>query len=89
MQNVVDLVISCLFTVYWTARLLKAVVVVYTTLIDLQLALVEVDDVRVAVGQQTLRTPLTADTTFLVAGENAVDTVSIFSEEMVEESTYA
>jgi hypothetical protein len=50
---------------------------VYLARTDLQLALVEVDDVRVAVREQTLGTPLTADTTFLVAGEDAMNAVSI------------
>jgi hypothetical protein len=50
---------------------------VYLAQTDLQLALVEVDDVRVAVREQTLCTPLTADTTFLVAREDAMITVSI------------
>jgi hypothetical protein len=49
----------------------------YLAQTDLQLALVEMDDVRVAVGEQTLGTPLTADATFLVAGEDAMHTVSI------------
>jgi hypothetical protein len=50
---------------------------VYLAQSDLQLALVEVDDVRVAVGEQTLGAPLAADTTFLVAGEDAMNAVSI------------
>jgi hypothetical protein len=62
---------------------------VYAMLIDLELALVKVDDVRVAVRQQTLCTPFTANTTFLVAGENAMNTVSIVLENMVREITYA
>lgn len=48
-----------------------------TALTDLQLALVKVDDVRVAVRDETLCTPLTANTTLLVATEHAMDTVSI------------
>jgi len=67
--------------------LLKACI--YITLTDLQLALVEVNDVRVAVGQQTLGAPLTTNTTFLVAGEDAVNTVSILSEYMARKITYA
>jgi len=45
--------------------------------------------VRVAVRQQTLGTPLTTNTTFLVAGEDAVDTVSILSGNMARGVTYA
>lgn len=64
--------------------LLKACI--YTALANLQLALVEVNDVRVAVGQQTLGAPFTTDTTFLVAGEDAVNTVSILLETWLEGS---
>jgi hypothetical protein len=56
---------------------------------NLQLALVQVDDVRVAVREQTLCTPLTADTTLLVAGEDAVIAVSILFVKMVRKMTYA
>jgi hypothetical protein len=48
-----------------------------------------VDDVRVAVREQTLCTPLTADTTLLVAGEDAVIAVSILFVKMVRKMTYA
>jgi hypothetical protein len=48
-------------------------------LTDLQLALVQVDDVRVAVREQTLCTPFTTDTTLLVAGEDAMNAVSFLS----------
>jgi hypothetical protein len=58
-------------------------------LTDLQLALVQVDDVRVAVRQQTLCTPLTTDTTLLVAGEDAMNVVSILFGKTIREVTYA
>ena len=41
---------------------------------------------RVAVGQQTLGTPLTANTTFLVAGEDAMNIISIWLQERLEVS---
>jgi hypothetical protein len=59
---------------------------VYLAQSDLQLALVEVDDVRVAVREQTLGTPLTADTTFLVAREDAMNAVSIWFVRMLGRS---
>jgi hypothetical protein len=77
------LVTSCLFTCLQDTPA-EGYVCHYTTSNDLQLALVEVDDVRVAVGQQTLCTPLTADTTFLVASEDAMNHVIILSREMAE-----
>lgn len=43
---------------------------------SLKLALVQVDNMRIAVGQQTLCTPLTTDTTFLVTSEDTRDAVS-------------
>jgi hypothetical protein len=61
----------------------------YLAQTDLQLALVEMDDVRVAVGEQTLGTPLTADATFLVAGEDAMNAVSMLFAETDREVTYA
>lgn len=72
----VDFVISYLFTCLQSTPA-EGRGSVYTTFTALQLALVEVDDVRVAVGQQTLCAPLTANTTFLVASEDAMNTVSI------------
>lgn len=62
---------------------------VHAVLVDLELALVEVDNVRVAVGNQTLCTPLTTDTTLLVAREHAMNTVSIVSKTMAGDVTYA
>jgi hypothetical protein len=76
-------------SVYCLQCLLKAMFGIYTVLDDLQLALVEMDDVRVAVGNQTLCTPLTANTTLLVAREHAMNTVSIVSQRVAEGVTYA
>ena len=60
-------------SVYCLQCLLEAIFGVYTVLTDLQLALVEMDDVRVAVGNQTLCTPFAANTTLLVAREHAMN----------------
>lgn len=46
-------------------------------MVYLKLALVQVDHMRIAVGEQTLCTPFTTDTTFLVASKDTRDTVSM------------
>ena len=79
--------VCLLFTRLWEVCLLKALCLSCST--DLQLALVEVDDVRVAVREQTLCTPLTTDTTFLVAGEDAMNVVSMLFEKVNGKMTYA